>query len=317
MRIRRRTPGRYEALGILVAALACGEQSPTITPPERLPDISAAVTPSLLQELNAAGEFNLRPPTEVGDITPSYAKQLATAWARQFGPFIQSALSRDHGSPIEVAALMPCGRPVYAASPYALIEPDAPAYVVNSFGAYWLVPLCAPSGELQVSLGVAAQTQAQLRNGLIHFDEAYGNEFKPSAVPRGTEYPMTAERAARLAAATTGVRVAGVPELIRAERGYYPQYSRWRVPLETPVTARGRSSNTTAQLTHLFLGYAGPRTPEDAMIPLGDQPSVVDASFPLPIAAADQEPTYKTFHARVRAGRPLKFEGIVNPFAAR
>ena len=227
--------------------------------------VASLVTLEVARALDQGGNFILpRPaPQPYPILSEDQAKALAVTWARQFAPFIRQFLERGHGAPIELAKLDACPRPFFADTPYEPVVESDPNYVRNLFGPSWLLSLCGPDGVPRVSLAVAAYaTDVRLESGRIVFPMPHGNIFLAFGVPRGSNVPITPERAVAIITSLTGRRAAAVPELVLAGRPFAPQLARWRVTLDAAVEVRALESGQRVTVQDLYVGEAGDGTPE-------------------------------------------------------
>lgn len=176
------------------------------------------------------------PKAAVGEISGEHATLLATIWARQIGMMYNPLLSESRGVATDIRETSPCGRPLYARSPFAL-PTELPAPHRREFGSWWLITFCDAGSVPSVSIAVSAlATELTVTDGRIRFPFLSGNEFVPMGVPVGHqgEFPMSPESAVALIHGATGRRAAGAPELIAmtADAGT-PHAARWRIPLDT------------------------------------------------------------------------------------
>lgn len=294
-------------LGFCAFGIGCGDKTDApLSPSIHTPPIADAVTPELLAQLRPDGTFDVTIAALAGEIGSEQATALAWAWVADYAAFNRSLFEREHGARVDVATLTPCGAPTYTATPYVDV-PNAPAYVRNVMGPYWLVAFCAPNGVVQVSIGVAARTENTVANGHVAYHGVYGNDFRVMGVPLGAVVPVSAERAAALAFVLTGRRVSGVPELVRQEWQIFPQNARWRVPLEAPVGGTGLSSHRELIVAEVFIGYGGSRNKEVIETPVASQPTEAVWRVAMP----DQEFRTQELRVPVAPGRAVLFEGFV------
>lgn len=248
-------------VGAALGAAACGDRSMSTAPVPQVSraEILQALTPEAAAAVGSDGRLPAPQPLETGrpQLAVATAESLAVAVARRNLPYDRERLDREHGGPIAYRWMIPCGRTAYAAPAFERLAGDDPATAAwpeqKAFGPWWLVTLCAPGGEPQLSVAVSAYA-TELRvtaDGSIEFPAIGGNDFLPLGIPRGRaadELP-TAEAAAVLAAKLSGRRVAAAPELVAP---YYredaPQGARWRVRLDGPariLTAGGSAAVVT------------------------------------------------------------------------
>lgn len=283
------------------AALGCNEQGAAPEPlwPE---DVRPYLTAATAAELTPEGRFVLPPPPPepYPQITAEQARELAVAWARTFGRYHSKYLERDHGGPIDFFGLEAAAPPYYAASSYEPVGPEAHPGMRNSFGPYFLVYL-VDNGRPIINLAVAAFTESTVEQGEMRMVVSKGGDFIHEAVPEGQGFvmPLSAERAAQIAAEATGSLVAAVPELVLPELRYSAHHARWKVLLDRPVNARLIRTGTVRMTSEVYVGLRGEVT----------IPAVVQ-----PPGSAVYDPSRRVqVQIRRRAGRPVLFERVSIP----
>lgn len=301
--IHRSGGAAWFAAAALVVAACDDSAPPTALEPTRVDQ--AWVVGEAAKALGALGQFLLPPPVQEPDeISAAQAVELATVWVRDFGPMNQGFFERFHRAAIDFASVKPCGRTLYAATPYDVVPAAAPPEIHNLFGPYWLVTFCSWAGIPQLSIGVAARTELTVSDGHLVFPRRAGNDFKPDAIPPAVSLPLSPERAAELAFEMTGRRIAHVPTLLEPGRGIYPQGARWNVQLESSV--RLKTTSGRALLTdELYVGSNGVDDREAILVPAAVQPAVDTARFVTSLGGA-----VGALPVAVLPGRPLRFERI-------
>lgn len=252
-----------------VLALACRESAPTATSLGSPTDVRRYVMPSLSERLDQNGFFILHaPPLDGHRITPERAAELAMADVATFEEFNRPYLEAQRGAKIDFGRLTPDPRVYYAESPY---EQDVPEGVHPSIrnhgGPYYLVVL-RDAGEPVLSVAVSAYaTDYRIEHGRLVLPRNHGSDFRVQAVRVGDSagIPISPEHAARIASQSFGARVAQLPELVLAGNGFVPQYARWRLLVEHPVSIHEAKSGRPRSTDSLFVGLRGElELPSDA-----------------------------------------------------
>lgn len=279
-------------------AIACDTDRAPPTALEKPIDVRTFVVGKAAESLDANGFFVLGVPAS-GIVTPERAAQLAIANVRMFGPTDRPYLERQFGAAIDFAALAADPRVYYAESPY---EQELPSEFHPAFrkviGPYYLVSL-GLGGEPVLSVAVSAyNTDVDIVNGLLRFPVRHGADFRVQgvSVSGGTSVPVSPEHAVRIVAELSDARVSAVPELILPGRGFVPQYARWRIQLERPVTLRGEQTGRAYVGSELYVGLRG-------------QVSVAAEAQPPGSLISDPDIRRSVTVAR-RANLPLEFEPV-------
>jgi hypothetical protein len=309
-------------LGVAVAACilgglsACGDRQPR-------PGITAtAVTPGRLAtmitgsvRLGATGEIEVdgAVPTWRAQISETRADTLAEAWSRVFASMARTFLERQHGEPINVAALHACGRTYFARSPFQPLPASIPDATQRTFGPYWLVTLCDGSGPA-ISLAVSAYaTDLTLVGGELRFPQLSGEEFKWVGIPAGSAgLPLPPEEAVATTFVQTGRRIAATPELIISGRSI-PQLARWHLRLDSAASLR-----TAHGIVHESDVYVAQRLAGDTVLAHAapDQPKSVTYEWlsppPQHWLGPGAPPVVRHYaQATVTPGTPIVFETVV------
>lgn len=249
------------ACGVLMGTSGCDDGRQTLAPraasQQRQPEIALAdaLAPSFAASLDRSGRF----PTEKLDrepgveITAARAAELAVAFARDFAPFNRSLYERATGRILRFDALTASPRVFFAKSAHGALSSRFSRATHKAAGGYYLVTL-TQDGVAVLSVAVSAlASDLRLREGHIVAPSYSGNEFRVAAIPPGVEYPLTPERASRIASEGSGARVTAMPDLVAPRFGTFaPQYSRWRVRLDRRVAVGGGRSTDT-----LYVDWAG------------------------------------------------------------
>lgn len=316
---------------------ACSHAAPTAVMPTTVS--RDWVTGAAAEALGPDGRFILPGPRSPGplEISEANARAQAVGWARMIAQItpaggIQtfapgnglefapggSGLERDYGGKIPFAQLRDCGRSLYAESGYAPVPVDAPRFVLNGFGAYWIVRLCAPAGEIPVVLAVSTTSEFVVLDGRLQPSpsaRAMGNEFRSVAIPRGTpEYPLEPEAAVAVAFRTTGRRVSEIPVFVQRVADYgrpepfYPQNGRWHITLESPVHGVGAPSGTEYVTRDVMVSWPEGTGPDTTLlVALAAQP---DTALHVPYKHSGQSPSgaAREDTVRVAVRKPYRFE---------
>lgn len=250
------------AVLLLGVVSGCGTDAYVTAPQPTEDDLRASVSGDAAATVTATGKFLIAQPLPgLADlVAQGDAVLLATAWSRQFGPLLRGMLEQAHGAPIRLDKVAPCGRPLYAVSPFKEPPLDMLPAARRSVGPWWLVTLCEGSTP-KLSVAVSAwATELRLENGRIVFPPNAGMEFYGHGIPLGHtgEYPASPERAAVAAAQITGGRVTNVPRLIAGfNKGGHPGHARWQWSLDRRITARTADRSSVAT-SDVFVGEAVP-----------------------------------------------------------
>jgi hypothetical protein len=120
------------------------------------------------------------------------------------------------------------------------------------------------------------------------------NGFFVLGVPASV--PVSPEHAVRIVAELSDARVSAIPELILPGRGFVPQYARWRIQLERPVTLRGEQTGRAYVGSELYVGLRGHVSTAAEAQPPGSLISDPDTRRSVTVAR--------------RANLPLEFEPV-------
>jgi hypothetical protein len=260
------------------------------------------------------------------EIKGPQAAVLATAWVRDYARWVQGYLSRTHGSPVEVAELTACGRPLYAASPFEPLPDDLPSPNHKGYGPYWLITLCGAAGVPQVLLAVSAYNTDVLDNAGRHRPVTHGGgEYAWVGIPGGRLDVIVAspEEATRMVGERTGAVVRATPQLFIGAKG--PWTSSWRLELDGTASVNVRATGRSVQTAELYVvrltsnDESSVSSPTIA-VPSSDQPEGVTFRYVMPFTLDRREPltlTYGTATARRRPDVPLRFDPVATSSEAR
>ncbi|MBI4502880.1 MAG: hypothetical protein HY700_17170 [Gemmatimonadetes bacterium] len=274
-------------------------------------DLRAAVTGAAASALAISGaRFEAIPANKVSpsEISEAAARELAVTFVRQAGPLLRSGLERDHGGPIDISTLSPCGPAYYAETPNHVVIEDndegANSIAYTAFGSWWIFGFCGPQGDLQVSEAVAAMTRAKIVSG--HLEGLNGMDQFMKGIPAEWDSPVgfSAERAVLRIARRTGRRIAAVPRLVRRS-GFIPQNAIWQLRTEGPVqmTLRGTGSQTASAQLYAWLT----RDIADTVVWLPAAGEPREFQMPVPVQS-DGTVVPKTATISVRDGFATRFD---------
>jgi hypothetical protein len=200
--------------------------------------------------------------------------------------------------------------------------------ILKRSGPQWLIPLCGPANEPQMTVQVAIDgNDIRFANGEpIEPYEFIVSAWNAAGVPLNWPDALTisAERAVRFAWETFGVRVAEVPELFtRADFGIDGRVQsslvgaarachRWRIVLESDVNVRGMTSLRTETTKVLYIGAItcqGTDVEPYIHLPLPEQPSTTTLNY-----LDDNVSPAKTWSVTIPFSTPVRFElGLRTP----
>lgn len=318
-----RSPTLAPALAVVAfVAAACGNEG---RGPDRLigprGDASEFVVGAAAEALDQDGRFRLSPPerTRPDEISQDRAVAIAAAWVRTFGPIKRPTLEVQHGSPINLAALRPCERVLYAESAFESLPQDYDPLYHRQYGPWWLVGLCDGSRPVLTVAVSAYASHIELDGSQLRLPKIRGMDVYLSAVGADWDGPVpdSPERAVRRIAEQTGTRISEVPVLVAPDPALArPQAATWRLRTERPVRARGRE----ATLLEVFVGASngvaiGPirQPPAEVVIPADSQPAQVVFKRlldPSDLAFAPEAVRYVEGRAVRRVNVPIRFQRV-------
>jgi hypothetical protein len=268
------------------------------------------------------GQFVLPPPAPgpLPRVSLAQAESLAAAWAPDFGPGFATFISQVHGAVVNPANLKRCRLTRYAASQFDPVDPaiasDAfAATVVRAVGPQWLVQLCAPSGDLQAVLAVAAySTDLAIVNGHLVLPRIGGNWFFVDGVPAAvtTSLPMSPEEAVVAAGQRAGRRVTAIPEfIVRTATGLEPALAVWRLRFEAPFTVRRVADSAVLSVSDIYVG-GDPGTGMFTLVASSVQPSTDTLQYVVN-DTLNQPPNPPTLHPIIFTRQPdvpVEFDAV-------
>ena len=283
------------------------------------------VTGAAAEALGPNGRFVFPHPPDGGSfaITEANAREQAVAWARLVATTSSgSALEQDFGGKIPFADLRDCHSAVFAQSAYGPLPDTIPRWLVNAYGPYWLVRLCAPSGDIPVVVAVSVTSEFSVADGQLEpplSAATMGNEFRTVATPRGTSpfrlFPLEPEAAVAFAFRKTGRRVSEVPRFVQRVADYgrpdpfYAQFGYWRLTLESSVHGVGTVSGAEYDTRQVAVYWPGGAANDTTLqVALAAQ---TDTALYVPYTVPDTgggQPTRATVRVPVRA--PYLFEPL-------
>lgn len=195
-------------------------------------ELASALTPNLALQLQGGllpvGNGSTQAEIE---ISAGRAAELATIFARRFGPYNRTIYEKAAG-PIDFASLVAGPRVFLVHSPYQPLSAEYAKPSRKAYGSYYVLNMLQ-SGRPVLSVAVSALAgDVEVRGGRLIPPKYYGNEFIMLPLPPSIEYPITPERAAQLASEATGKRVKSPPLLIGTTDRWAPQYGRWQLALD-------------------------------------------------------------------------------------
>jgi hypothetical protein len=279
--------------------LACESTSSPVSVYERTvtPEM---VTAAALAALQPDGRFsNQVPTTSAGQVSLGEARSQTP----QFLRYAYQGFSPHYtGNFTDPNSLTFCNDAYYVHSQLATIPIDnasaeATTSFLRRFGPQWLIPMCLdalPKITVRVAIDgneIRFENNEPVEPYLAPIGTAWSSQAAPFNWPDALT--ISAERAARFAFETLGVRVAEVPQLyfrgaLLSDHRYVwyrpglRSCHRWRVVLESDVSIRGMSSLRSVATNVVYIG-AGTCADEDVTpyihLPLAEQPSFVLLDF--------------------------------------
>src|SRR6266699_4406320 len=252
----RGTPLAAMLLSAALASSAIG-CSDVGQPEPTAPRISSDfLTVSAQQSVAPDGRFILQHSVlspNIPEIDEGQARQLATAFVRQFAHFFVPTLEKDRGGTISPSDLQTCPRAFYAAGAYEAISVTPPAVIRKATGPQWIVPFCA-TGTPQLAVNVSAYaTDAVLSKDRTSFTSMGEANFQIVGIPVGKQIPADPEDLARSVSQATGQRISTVPELVMRPRPMGPALAVWAITLDNPAKVSTTKKNWMTNA--VFVGY--------------------------------------------------------------
>lgn len=274
-------------------AIACSEPTAPGSRHTRVSDewvtgaAAAAVDPQ-------TGLFVLAPPLS-RVLTIQAAESAAVAHIRfALNPAMvgnsRATLEQDHGGAIaQWDALLPCGRTVYAQTPFDVAPEPAPSDLQRYVTSTWAVTLCGPDGLPDVSMGITdVRTGARMvgPDFVLGDVDSLRNAHSSIGLPAGWDDGLwvTPEDAVRELFLATNVRIRAVPAgHVRWGPGMtVPAYLNWRLELETPVIGSFESGEVSAPVASVIVRRVATNDTEfEFMIPIKEQPPHVWIPYPV------------------------------------
>lgn len=256
-----------------LAAVACDTPlEPEPPKPARPPDVRAFVAGAALQNLDAAGHFQLPVPSEWGGrrvIAPEWAEEIALAVIRTWitNPNVltipgfeslKATVEGHHGGPIDWHRIRPGpSRPFFAEGHLQPLPETMPGYLVRTYGPHYLVTLYTNATPV-VSVGVSAHaTEVWIdERGFVRKPPVAGGEFFVMGIPRGSGavVPPPPEAAVVFAANETGAKIVEVPALGVPGNRVIRNLARWRLALDRPVALRRLVDGVVVTTAVVYVG---------------------------------------------------------------
>lgn len=261
---------------------------PTDAPRWDVSTLQAHLAGSALLALGSDGRFA---PEAVGgtaaprEVPRDRAAPLAAAFLETFGRGFLEGLQEEHGGPVDIRALEPCGRVFLAETPYEAFPPDTPPWVRRVHGSWWLVTFCGPRRDRQVSVAVSAlATRVEIDDtgGVVYPFDDQSTLFLVLGIPRRLgELPPEPEHAILAASRVAGKKVVAVPRLIAPAVGSFPQVARWQIVLEQDASLPLAERVSTRVTDTLYYGVESFRTPPFSSVAAAGQPPTTSYAFPV------------------------------------
>ena len=308
---------RAGALAVISLVFGCGESVVTQPIVEANPDIRAYVTDSAAASLDANSQFHINadaaPDVEsVPVISATYARALAAAYLKTFGPLLLSAWERQRGGPIDLASLTVSSHVYPAETAFGAVPPvGCHPYFLRLLGSYYLMTLDR-GGDPQVRLAVSAQlTDYMIDSGYVIDPPRPGQDFLPDGLraDHSIGFLFSPEQAVALVARATGAKVRQVPRFVlRGATDYTPNLALWRLALDRSVTVR-RADGSQDSISTV---YMSPNQNPRWYVAARNQPT----SVTLECERVDQNLVNTGFTSvtvPVINGQPINFEPVSFP----
>jgi hypothetical protein len=233
---------RFASQSFLVTCfvlLACGDALIDFPIDDHSINIVDLVTPELAAMLAPDGSLPRQSPeANEGDIiSGERAVELAHAYLQTFGTFFQRRFDRAHGGTLPLAQLQAGKEALYAESPYEPPAADLMAPDRRRVGPWYLVPFLLDSVPVLTVAVSAHNRDLWIEQGELRQPVIQGGSFRTVALSLRSHYPIpiAPESAVRLAAISTGARVARPPRLIRYGLPRAPTATYWQIKVDRPV----------------------------------------------------------------------------------
>jgi hypothetical protein len=243
---------------MLLAAIVSACSDETTRPAVRV--TSAEVTDELVARLRPDGSIALPESriNPVGEVGEAQARSVAARYVRDVAAQRVGEWSQTHGGVVRADDLTPCGRAVYAATPYTALEgSDLSEMTVRAFGPHWVVPMCSSDRRLQVVVAfssLATELVPTVAAGKrVPWERSDVMSFGVPATVPGTLFSV--EGAVSRAASLSGKRIKSVPDLLMNPMPGSPVLLRWQIELESPIKVVGRRSASVRERAKLMVGF--------------------------------------------------------------
>ena len=251
-------------VSLFLLCAACNDVTRATGPGTGGPPVHLArlLTGAAAAALLPNGAFAL--PTQFsGGLSAEQAGELAVVYGRTVGHLLAPAWNweRQAGA-IHPGTLTRCGRIYLAVNAFVELPASASRALQQRVEPQWLVTLCSPAGEPEVSIGVPVRdTSLHITADSVITNLGIAN-FSSTGLPEGRSAPSTSpEEAAREVAIATGRLVAAVPELVLPPPPYLPQLAKWRISLDAPATVVNGAARSETSASELYVGYCHAAAP--------------------------------------------------------
>lgn len=298
-------------VGLTSVVLACsdGPEAPT-QPPEMA--ANNAASSALAGTGGSMGTVSIaRSPHPDGrrEISRNKARRLAEFWVEDHDRINKKHYEERRGGAIAWEDLKACGRTLHVSSPVEDLE-AAPRSAQRTVGPWWLVNLCA-TGEPQINVAVSAlSTEVTIEDGRLEAPDR-SNLLMPLAIPQTTSRQNILLTAPEAALGQARKRLSG-PVKREVEfvsiPGVYPQFARWRITTESPVTVKVQGSSEPVTSKIFYYGFVRGKKDGQLSVPSDDGPQEVTVGFfertegkSLGNAQTKRVPVRNGMHVEVRA----------------
>jgi hypothetical protein len=260
--------------------------------------------------VGADGQFVLPGPKSLNGesiITEARARRLALAYVRVYGQAYLPSWEADRGGPISLSRLSASSRVYFAQSPYGSVpRNDVHAAYRRRFGPYYLFALVdGPTPVVAFAVSALATDYSVDAQGRLVSPAQTGMDFLHEGIPLDGSFGiLSPEEAVHVAAAASGARVTGIPELVLTNSDDAPTIARWRVQLDRDVRAVGRSGNGRRTST-VFVG--GRRSDRFAIEAEGDVSAHQERML---VRGARNQRGTENVSVPIQAGRKVRFQAV-------
>lgn len=284
-----RWPTRLVMAAVVAASSACDESAPDPIATTAMHIVEPHLIAGVQSSLDTQGRFLLARPTApdgIPMVSEGYAGELAQAYLRSWGVYMQAAWNRQRGAPVAWDRLEMDTRILFAESPYQRFPDGYHPADRRYFGPRYLVHFRSGSSPVLTVAVSAYATDVQIRSdGTIALPPMAGNEFMTTAVSVDpsvgpSQYsPVTPEEAAVHVAELTGAKVAEVPRLILRGTDWDPVLAQWRIVLDRSVRVRNRGSGQIGASREVYVSSR-----RRLAVAGADQPAGLDLGTQIPDA---------------------------------